>query len=70
MPITPQEKTKKVTYALPESLVVWIEDHAKSLDNSTPEYVVAAVLQEYRKRQMKAAAPQKAPRAKGQKAAA
>jgi Arc/MetJ-type ribon-helix-helix transcriptional regulator len=70
MPITPQEKTKKVTYTLPETLVAWIEEHAKSLDNSTPEYVVAAVLQEYRKRETKAAAPQKAQRANGQKAAA
>jgi hypothetical protein len=70
MPITPQEKTRKVTYVLPETLVTWIEDHAKSLNNSTPEYVVVAVLQEYRKRETKAAAPSKAQRPKGQKAAA
>ena len=70
MPIAPQEKTKRVSYALPETLVTWIEDHAKSLDNSTPEYVVTAVLQEYRKRESKTSKPSKAPRVKGQKAAA
>ena len=70
MPITPQEKTKRVTYALPETLAAWIEDHAKSLNNSTPEYVVVTVLEEYRKRESKASNPSKAPRAKGQKAAA
>ena len=53
MPITPQEKTRKISYALPESLVSWIEEHAKSLNDSSPEYVVAAVLQQYREREMK-----------------
>jgi Arc/MetJ-type ribon-helix-helix transcriptional regulator len=70
VPITPQEKTRKVSYTLPESLVAWIEDHAKSLNDSSPEYVVAAVLQQYREHERKAAKPRDTKRQKLQKAVA
>jgi hypothetical protein len=68
--ITPQDKTRKVSYTLPESLVAWIEEHAKSLNDSAPEYVVAAVLEQYRERETRAAKPRETKRQKLQKAVA
>jgi Arc/MetJ-type ribon-helix-helix transcriptional regulator len=68
--ITPQDKTRKVSYTLPESLVAWIEEHAKSLNNSAPEYVVAAVLQQYRERETRVAKPGETKSQKLQKAVA
>ena len=70
MRITPQDKTRRVSYTLPESLVAWIEEHAKSLNDSAPEYVVATVLQQYRERETRAATPRETKRQKLQKAVA
>jgi hypothetical protein len=70
VPITPQGKTRKVSYTLPESLVEWVEQYAKSLNESSPEYVVAAVLQQYRERETKAAKPRATKPQKAQKAVA
>ena len=70
MRITPQDKTRKVSYTLPESLVAWIDEHAKSLNDSAPEYVVAAVLEQYRERETRAVKPRDTKRGKLQKAVA
>ena len=62
MPIAPQEKSVKRSFSIPTSVSEWLDTYAKSLNDSSPDYVVGVALQQFRQRETKAAAPRKTDR--------